>query len=609
MATVNVIDSLSLRNAIQAALPGDVINLSGNSAYSVLTLAKLPSSTPTAVPASGYIIQGNGRTVQNTRILQQNVDGPFGPGTVEGTTNNLNLVYTSGGAIDGTALLRASSASYTLNKVNINGVNRGWDGNGNLYMSLTSFSYSAPISVNFSFNNSAVNITGQGGFDPTGTTSAAGGSSFLHSWNNTGTVSLNAINFNENGYLAAFNFTNFVSSSTPIGVYNITGCTFRRSSAASRVVRHQGNRLSNVSATLTANVFQDGSYLDLYGNSSQVKFAGSNTFNTIANGYGIRATALPGVTTGNPVLQANAQLVFSGAGVALKYISSTPNDTFRLDTVGGTNSRNISIGPTSFQELIAAGQADDIINPAITSTNVWISGDDGNDLMNGSSGNDLLLGGTGNDSIFGLIGSDSLDGGSGADFLDGSFGSDSLLGAAGNDVLDGGDGQDVLNGGDDNDLLIGGHDEDVLTGGAGLDRFVLSVANATDTITDFSAVDDQLAVGTIFANTLPDQTLDAADYAVVASLASLTSADSGKVVAIQSAETTADIEAGSYQLGVDAYVLVYNSSAGFAQLWYDNDWSDNFGERTQLATLGNITSASGLTSFSNTNFFATSDVV
>jgi len=609
MALFTVSDSLALRNAIQLAAAGDVIEL-GPASFSVITLAKLPSSLPTAVPASGYTIQGNGRTVSNTRVLQQNVDGPFGPGLVQGTTSNLVMVYTSGGAADGTALLRATAANYTLNKVNFNGVHRGWDGNGGLYMSLASFNYASPVNVSLTFSNSSVNITGQQNFVASDASPTAGGSAFLHSWNNTGTVTLDNVNFNENGFLSSFHFLSFSPSSlnpAPLGNYLIRNNIFRRSQAASRVVRYKGNVLENVNATVQGNIFQDGSYLDIIGTASLVSFAGSNTFNTIAGGVGIRGTRRElAAATGNPVLQANAQLTFSGPGLPLRFLSNTNNDTFRLDTVGGGLSRNISIGAFSFQEVIAGGQGDDLITPAGTTTNVWINGDDGNDIITGSSGNDQLLGGGNNDLINGSFGSDSIDGGSGADTINGGIGNDNLGGGSENDLLSGDDGQDILRGDQGNDTLIGAAGEDTLTGGLGADVFKLGIDQVDlDTITDFSIPEDQLAVAAQTAFVAPqiDQVLTAANYAQIASLAAMGLADSNnKVVAIQSDQLDADIQFGSFA-AVNAYVLVFNSDAGFGQLWYDADWSENINNRFLLASLTNVTSSAAVATFTNADFY------
>ena len=609
MANQNAANSTELRNAIQQALPADVITLTSASSthvYSVTTLAKLVCNTPGAVEGSGYRITGGraGVIVRNTRIYQQNIDGPYAPGDVSIATGSMNLNYESGGAADGSSLFDATSGTFTLTRLNFTGTHRGWDGNNGLYMSMRAFGNNT-ANANFTLSNSTVAITGQGNFNATSTAANAGGSAFLHSWNNTGTVTLNSVTFNESGYLSSFNYGN--DSTTPIGTYNITSSTFGRVTVANRVVRYEGNRLTNANATLTSNTFREGSYLDLYGNTGSVKFAGpNNNFATIAGGSGIRVTAQTGVATGNPVINANATMNFSGNGLALTYINAAAA-TVRLDTSGGSNSRSITVGGTSYQELIAGGQAADNISASGTTTGVWINADAGNDTITGTVGNDRLIGGTGNDSISALTGSDVIVAGDGDDIAYGGNGTDSIDGEIGNDYLDGGEGVDTISGGDGTDTIVGGTGDDSLTGGTGSDRFVWFSGDGTDTITDFAsgAGNDQFALPYIFTNTANDSTLNAADFTTESTLADLVApADDLKVVKITDGQTNDEIIADGVYATVNAYVLVFNSTSAFAQLWYDDDWSSNSGERIKLATFSNVTDASGLSDFVNSNFFA-----
>lgn len=62
-------------------------------------------------------------------------------------------------------------------------------------------------------------------------------------------------------------------------------------------------------------------------------------------------------------------------------------------------------------------------------------------------------------------------------------------------------GNDQLLGGADNDQLVGGAGDDNLTGGFGIDRFVYqSLADGSDTITDFSSNEDLLDLSPLFAS-------------------------------------------------------------------------------------------------------------
>jgi hypothetical protein len=340
--------------------------------YSVLTLAKQSSFVPGATPFSGYTVQGDSTdlasspTLRNTRIYQQNVDGAFSPGTVQ----NLTLSYTSGGPGDGGALLSVTSAaarSIALNNVRFRGVHRGWDGNGNLYMSLRSFNAAAPLNTALTLTGVRVNLTGQAN-SFNGTT---GGSAFLHSWNNNGAVSISGSTFNEAGYASSFNFLTF--GSTAAGNYTLTNNTFLRTSNAT--VRPEGNRLGSVVANLTNNRFRDGSYLDLYGNVGSVTL-NRNTFATIAGGYGIRVND---PVTGTPTLSGTN--VFTGGGLALKFVKATAGST----SLAGA----VTVNGSSFSNLLAGGQAADAITG--TAANDWISGDTGNDSLTGGTGDDAFV--------------------------------------------------------------------------------------------------------------------------------------------------------------------------------------------------------------------------
>jgi Ca2+-binding RTX toxin-like protein len=56
-----------------------------------------------------------------------------------------------------------------------------------------------------------------------------------------------------------------------------------------------------------------------------------------------------------------------------------------------------------------------------------INGGDGNDFISAGGGNDTIIGGTGGDQLFGRAGDDVLDGGAGADLLTGGSGMDTFI--------------------------------------------------------------------------------------------------------------------------------------------------------------------------------------
>lgn len=118
------------------------------------------------------------------------------------------------------------------------------------------------------------------------------------------------------------------------------------------------------------------------------------------------------------------------------------------------------------------------------------------DLVNGTtfktSGNVTL--GTGINNVD-LLGVDRLNatGNASANAINGNKADNVLDGQAGADSLFGALGKDVLKGGDGNDRLSGGAGTDLLTGGLGADRFVFNRGFGTDTITDFSGGQSDLA--------------------------------------------------------------------------------------------------------------------
>jgi Ca2+-binding RTX toxin-like protein len=502
-----------------------IINLTAATIYSVTTLAKLPSnSAQPALPYSGYTIQSSvvpagppargsstsaqlTRDFSNTRIYQQNIDGPYSPGLIK----DVELTYSSGTD----ALLSATTGSFAFTNVRFTGTHSGWAGNGNKYFSLTTFNAAAPIAVALSLTNVSVTLSGQNnGFDGTN-----GGSAFLHSWNNSGAVSITNSSFDESGFASTLNLLG--TGASPSGSYTITNNSFTRNTTpANRTVRPEGNRLQNVNATLSSNTFEDGSYLDLYGNISGITLT-SNTFTTIANGYGIRVTS-PN-TGAAPILSGTNVFTGPASALPLKYVNATANTGYTL--TGGT----ITVGGINFVNLIAGGQGDDVISGVLNVAD-WINGDDGNDSISGLAGNDSILGGDGNDTIEGGIGSDTLNGGTGtdtlsyanssalvtvdigantasggdaagdvislfanligsanADTLTGSGAANIITGGAGADSINGGGGADTLDGGLDNDTLDGGTGADSLIGGAGLDS--LLGGNGNDTLDGGDSID------------------------------------------------------------------------------------------------------------------------
>jgi Ca2+-binding RTX toxin-like protein len=610
MPSATVTTSTELRDAIQLAEPGDVITLSGVGPFSVGTLAKLTSTTLPTNPGGEYQIIGDGtpgQTISNTRIYQENIDGPNAPSVVQ----DLTLNYTSGT----NAILRATKGSYTVDNVSFTGTHTGWAGNGNNYISLTvSNPLTGSTSTNSSsliFKDSDVSINGIPGNGFNGT---SGGAAFIQSWNNEGEVTLSGNTFDESGYLAAFQFYNSPGTGSPnLGMYTISDNTFLRTT--NKTTRSRGERLENVSAILSGNSFNDGSFLDIYGESSGITIQ-TNTFNTIEGGYGIRATQVntsTGATLlGMPVF--SGVQTFTGPGLPLKYVSSVSpsGGAFMITNAGG-----ILVNGKSFTRMSAGSQAADSITSLFGVTNDWVNGDDGNDTIDGGAGNDCLFGGTGNDSIIGGTGNDTIEGGPGADILSGGTGTDTLSYASSSgavtvnlatNTVSGGDATgDTITGFEDfigsafadtftgttgSNSICGGMGNDTLTGAGGQDRFKWLSGDGSDTITDYLSTGagqfDYFVLQDIFNNTAGGAALNASDFETRLTLNAIDdTTDDNKFIRIGTTQTTAQINGLMKDIG-SAYIMILNSDIPVAQIYFDNDWNDT--ANRQLAfTLSNTT--------------------
>lgn len=563
------------RLAIQTAAPSDTITLPvSDSPFSVGTLAKIACAIPIAGGA-GYTIDGGGSIIQDTRIYQNNLDGPA-PGKV----GNVTLEYTDA-ALNNTAILRATSGTYTVMSASITGAHSGWAGNSGVYMSLSSFSTSSPSTAQLNLDAVTVDVTGQANFNGT-----SGGTAFLQSWNNSSGVKItNGSIFDEGGFRNSFHFATFSNPLTPttppsnanlLGNYEISNTIFKRST--NQTVRSRGNVLESVKATLSTVTFQDGAYLDIYGNASQINFASGTTsnFNTIAGGYGIRLSEVsPSGQTplvGLPTI--GGTIIFSGLGTPLKYVNPANNASKTL--TGSFVVNNIGINT-----LTAGGQGNDTITGGNTTAD-WICGDDGNDSIVGLGGQDILIGGNGND---------TLDGGDANDSLDGGDSADTLIGGNGNDTLMGGAGDDTLSGDAGSDTLCGGLGNDTLTGGGSSDHFKWLSTDGSDTITDFQSIGtgfDFLGLEDIFNNTAPGSNLSSSDYNARGSLSAITTGDSNKFVRITSAVTATDISTFTKTGFGAAYVYIFNSTNNQAQVYFDNDWSST-ADRKLAFTISNFT--------------------
>jgi Ca2+-binding RTX toxin-like protein len=136
----------------------------------------------------------------------------------------------------------------------------------------------------------------------------------------------------------------------------------------------------------------------------------------------------------------------------------------------------------------------------------FLSGNDGNNIVDGAAGDDEITGGSGagNDLYIGGEGNDTVRYSSATQSIsvdlssgvaqglqigtDTFQGIENVIGGAGDDILTGNDKANVLDGGAGNDTFKGGGGFDTLTGGAGQDAYLTDEKDlAYFTVTDFTA--------------------------------------------------------------------------------------------------------------------------
>jgi len=164
---------------------------------------------------------------------------------------------------------------------------------------------------------------------------------------------------------------------------------------------------------------------------------------------------------------------------------------------------------------------------------------------------------------------------------------------------------DVLVGGSGNDIIYGLGGDDELTGGGGADQFRYVGSNGTDTILDFVVGEDKIGLKEFdFENTeetFAGTPLASADYVDNRNgITEIGNADDLKVIELQQAFSSDQIQDDT-GADVEAYVLVFNSTTGKGELWYDNNWSTG-GDRDQILTFDNVEDLVGVQGFSNTDF-------
>ena len=107
-------------------------------------------------------------------------------------------------------------------------------------------------------------------------------------------------------------------------------------------------------------------------------------------------------------------------GVAVTGGTGADDATFDVSTIGADDGAAAERDDvTATVEIVKGGSGDDLLNAyAVTTTDVVLIGNAGNDILTGGSGNDDLCGGAGDDRFMTNPGNDNLVGGAGIDTAD-----------------------------------------------------------------------------------------------------------------------------------------------------------------------------------------------
>jgi len=156
-----------------------------------------------------------------------------------------------------------------------------------------------------------------------------------------------------------------------------------------------------------------------------------------------------------------------------------------------------------------------------------------------------------------------------------------------------------------------------LRGNAGIDQFRMVEAaadNGIDLIRDFTIGTDVIGIGqSLLSNTfnLAGSVGTAAGAAVAAAdyidgrsdISNIVAGDTLRIIELQSGLTAAQIAGQTSGAGaaVEALVLVFNTTTGRSELWYDDDWTST-ATRSQLVTFDNITTIGQHQGFTQASF-------
>jgi len=240
------------------------------------------------------------------------------------------------------------------------------------------------------------------------------------------------------------------------------------------------------------------------GNGNDTSFAGAGDLgnDTIIGGSG---NDLIGAAAGDDLIVGGQIITFDVQTLLFRDLEITLDGSDTLyggagdDTIYGGSPRLNTDTSTFIADSDMGSIAPDVIYAG--TGNDFIQGSYGADELGGGAGADTIRGGAGDDVIFGGQGdagatglNDVIFGQTGHDRIFASGGDDSVSGGADNDTLFGGASNDTISGDGGHDHIYGGTGDDNLTGGSGADIFYFLPGSGADTVTDYTAGEDTLAL-------------------------------------------------------------------------------------------------------------------
>jgi hypothetical protein len=410
MATISVPSGQirNIRAAINAAANGDTIELT-TGIYDITAsgfFTSSPGSSPATFARFGNksltfkgVSQGGSIVNGSPRIFTGQQDAASGVPT-DINLQSMTLAYAgaSGYILQFGDKVYAAGAdpcgNQYFNSVNVirgvdiidvafTGTSAGGNGSAGTYMEISSgYTAAGSAPLNFNLANSAVNLTGQAGFNPA---IPSGGSSFLQAQGDG--ISITKTIFNENGFRNSLSIWNSSNVLIDSNFFSRPDYPF---------IRASGETIRNSSGVVSMNTFSNGAYLDLRDFCNDTLNIKGNTFDMtdVKNPAGLFGGSGPfGILLRDA--SAFSSLTF-GSGINANYFQD--GLVFKNTTATATSfTGEFDVFLTKadvfepFTKAIVGGTASDNLTGLATSGDDWISGDLGNDTLTGGAGNDAFV--------------------------------------------------------------------------------------------------------------------------------------------------------------------------------------------------------------------------